>query len=803
MNVLTNLLQEPVVERIGWTLVHSAWQAAAVAAMLAVVLLAMRRCSANARYLTACAAMLLIAVLSVATLTFVDAPAGRGRAATVDPLGPGPVSRSRFDTTYKPLASETSTPTPAAVERTSEPFGRGGDTSQPAGPRLSEKPAAFLPYLVAGWLIGVTVLSIRLLAGWIQAYRVAHCRVCPVAARWQQRLTMLAGRLGVGRPVRMLESGLIRVPMVVGHVRPILLLPASALTGLSVQQLEAAIAHELAHISRWDYLVNLLQSVIDVLLFYHPAVWWVSRQIRIERENCCDDLAVATCGQRLEFAEALVAMENLKRTGPDLALAANDGRLAQRIRRLVGAADGEPSRSTSWGAGALTVMLLAAAAIGLAVQASPAADKAPPLKAEIGDMVAVATRPNEALQVVSLAARAFSRATAGNGTVHANATVVSFGSASAPKVGMAAIDAQSPDAKLPDVVRLDFSCSGNFTGKATIPLVGSRQGSEFTGTIGPTTIRIERDGKVIPMTVVGDYVKQPGGHRYFRLSVGTALEGKCRFGKNVYTVRVVDGNGNLKYGDKTTPRAAMGANRTPGRGDTLVVDYGDSTKRFFYGHPALVDGVWYDVKLSEDGTKISAKPADIETAKLKIDNDNWSVRLAGRRHVLNIDGGKEPLVIPADTYTFVQYAQEGNTEDGRKCWLVFDARWARKKRTFQASPGQTVEVAIGPPLTARIDCSVLGRIVSMEFKITDASGEQGDYYLSLESDSPVPQVEVRDAAGNVIHTAKLLSYLGNTQTYTWRVPANLKGEFTVIPKYSTGPFELLIEKSVIALNTGF
>ena len=135
----------------------------------------------------------------------------------------------------------------------------------------------------------------------------------------------------------MLESSLVRVPMAIGWLRPVILFPASALAGLTPEQLEAILAHELAHIRRHDYLINLLQTVIETLLFYHPAVWWVSRQIRAERENCCDDMAVAACGDALVYARALTKVERLRKARLDLAVTANGGLLMNRISRLVGA----------------------------------------------------------------------------------------------------------------------------------------------------------------------------------------------------------------------------------------------------------------------------------------------------------------------------------------------------------------------------------------------------------------------------------------------------------------------------------
>ena len=156
----------------------------------------------------------------------------------------------------------------------------------------------------------------------------------------------------------MLESALVEVPTVVGWLRPVILLPASALTGLSPEQLEAILAHELAHIRRYDYLVNIVQTVVEILGFYHPAIWWVSRRIRIERENCCDDLAVHVCGSSLQYARALACMEEIRHNTGDLALAATGGSLMARIARLLGrpAVD---DRRFAWLPGLVALLLVA------------------------------------------------------------------------------------------------------------------------------------------------------------------------------------------------------------------------------------------------------------------------------------------------------------------------------------------------------------------------------------------------------------------------------------------------------------
>ena len=127
----------------------------------------------------------------------------------------------------------------------------------------------------------------------------------------------------------------IPVPVIVGHLKPVIVLPAAALAGLSPAHVEAIIAHELAHVRRHDYLVNLAQTVIETLLFYHPAVWWVSHHVRVAREHCCDDIAVTVCRSRHEYVRALLDLEELRDGTPALALGATDGSLLARGRRLL------------------------------------------------------------------------------------------------------------------------------------------------------------------------------------------------------------------------------------------------------------------------------------------------------------------------------------------------------------------------------------------------------------------------------------------------------------------------------------
>jgi len=178
------------------------------------------------------------------------------------------------------------------------------------------------------WLIGAVTFWVRLVGGWMVAARMRSMLVRPAPAEWQQTISRLGGRIGLSRPVRLLRSALVQVPTVVGWLRPVVLMPVGALSGLPTEQVEALLLHELAHIRRHDYLVNILQSVAEALLFYHPAVWWVSGHIRAERELCCDDVAVAASGDVLIYAQALVELESHRPAHLHAAVTANGGSLA-------------------------------------------------------------------------------------------------------------------------------------------------------------------------------------------------------------------------------------------------------------------------------------------------------------------------------------------------------------------------------------------------------------------------------------------------------------------------------------------
>ena len=211
----------------------------------------------------------------------------------------------------------------------------------PTGPistwsRVKQCVQPWLTQIVLVWFAGVFLSAFRPLLGWYTVRRLRTVGVSPVPDAVHAVMDRVTKRLRLARAVELLQSALVKTPAVVGCFRPAILLPLCVVTRLPEAQLELILAHELAHIRRHDYLVNLLQTLVETLFFYHPAVWWLSRQIRNERENCCDDVAMATGGSRADYGRALLAVAELRAAVPGLSLAAGGGSLLARIRRIAG-----------------------------------------------------------------------------------------------------------------------------------------------------------------------------------------------------------------------------------------------------------------------------------------------------------------------------------------------------------------------------------------------------------------------------------------------------------------------------------
>ena len=322
-----------VVGAIGWTLVDFLWQGALAGCLTAAALGVLRHARPEQRYLAACLGLLACVLWPAATLAqrLLDADAG---STGVMLAAAGAMAGGARASGWEVLVHE------------------------------------HLAWIVMGWAACAALLSLRMVAGLLWIRRAAARE--PVDAAWQARLQRLAAQLGITRAVRLRVVAGLASPITAGWWRPVVLVPAALVSGMAPNLLEALLAHELAHVKRHDYLVNLVQNVVETLLFYHPAVWWLSHRIRTEREQIADDIAARTLGEPRRLALALSELEKLQFSTHHLAQAANGGDLMSRITRLLR----PETRVSNWKA-AIPALGLAAMSIGLFAHAAPAAPVEP------------------------------------------------------------------------------------------------------------------------------------------------------------------------------------------------------------------------------------------------------------------------------------------------------------------------------------------------------------------------------------------------------------------------------------------
>ena len=343
----------------GWTLVHFVWQGIVIALAAACVLRGLRGARPQWRYAVACMALATMLATPVATAFVLSGAPRTALSETVHVL----------------RAPEGEVVGVAVTAPWSSPGINGrGTAPQPTEFRLPVRvnTDSLFSALVTFWLLGVSLLLARLGAGCWRVRRLHLVARLEAPSRWQALAEDLGRRLGLRRRFLIVDSARVSTPTVIGWLRPVVLLPIAALSGLTPRQVEAILAHELAHIRRHDFLINLLQTLGETVLFYHPAVWWLSSRIRTEREHCCDDVAVSVCGDAREYAAALTELASWSIAHPPLAMAATRGPLLNRVRRLLRLE--QPTRRFSRTTLAVAVVLTTVAgvvALGAILKAQP------------------------------------------------------------------------------------------------------------------------------------------------------------------------------------------------------------------------------------------------------------------------------------------------------------------------------------------------------------------------------------------------------------------------------------------------
>lgn len=313
MKNLFDLIPSSYVSALGWTLLHSIWQATLLGTLAALGFYLLRQYSAQARY-TLGVAVLGVQILASLVTYFYYLPTSIESLTASSPI------------TYNQGA-------------TLAGFGYA-TTPVPTLLKMQLWLTNHLTELVVGWFIGVGILLVRLAGGWLYLEKLRFTSRPIKDPVWHTRFAVLAAKLNLGGGVELRETARIATPMVVGVLRPLVLVPIGLMAGLSIKEVEAILAHELAHIRRHDYFVNLVQSLVEVVYFFHPALWWLSNRIRTEREHCCDDLAMAVCDDRLSLARALVRVAEFRHESSlVVAFASNKPLLLQRVRRVLGIAE--------------------------------------------------------------------------------------------------------------------------------------------------------------------------------------------------------------------------------------------------------------------------------------------------------------------------------------------------------------------------------------------------------------------------------------------------------------------------------
>jgi beta-lactamase regulating signal transducer with metallopeptidase domain/thiol-disulfide isomerase/thioredoxin/protocatechuate 3,4-dioxygenase beta subunit/Leucine-rich repeat (LRR) protein len=360
-------LSQPIWQRLAFALLHFIWQGAVIATAVLAVVYLLRLRHGNARYAVYLLGFIAMSVCPLVTFAMLETPELAAAVPVVSQGGSEQVDSSAY------------TPVPSLSVREALPVNDISPAEQdtvvaaevlvPLRQRVSEYLQRLLPWGVLGWFAGVVVLSVRLLLGFVGMHRWRR-RIEQLPKHLRERVAVLSSRLGMNGFSRVFLSPAALEAVAIGYLRPMVLLPVSMVTQMPPEMLEAVIAHELAHIRRFDLWVNLFQRVAETLLFYHPAVWWLSSRLRAEREFCCDEMAVKATRQRATYASAL---ENVARARPlfkSPALAAGLGRgdkpILGRVRNVLGLA---PTHQNSrfWVAGMIAMLLLAALVVPAAI----------------------------------------------------------------------------------------------------------------------------------------------------------------------------------------------------------------------------------------------------------------------------------------------------------------------------------------------------------------------------------------------------------------------------------------------------
>jgi len=329
--VFLNLFEDSaLIENLSWAIFHSVWQIAFIAFWLFCTLRSLSKSSANLRYAVSIVALSLTLIIPIATFSYIS----------LSNFSIG-ASEIRLDSTSHKLSDKSAET--SGIGRSQISAWSSAVVSIPFGSfrnSFNRIVKTYSPLLTVFWLIGMLLFSIRALGGFWQVHQFKTLQISLPDNVWIEKLSELSEKLQMKRSVSLFKSKLIDSPMIIGWIKPVILVPASIFLHMEAKQLETILAHELVHIRRFDYLINFAQSFVEILFFYHPFVWWISAEIRRERECACDDAVIQMLeNSQFTYANALANLEEFRQTTKQgvtqIAVAANGGKLMNRIQRII------------------------------------------------------------------------------------------------------------------------------------------------------------------------------------------------------------------------------------------------------------------------------------------------------------------------------------------------------------------------------------------------------------------------------------------------------------------------------------
>lgn len=316
MNALIDFFGYELINALGWSIFHILWQGVILILFLGLLLRLLRNKSSNVRYNIAVIG--LVAIVGLSAMNFVQ---NYNKSAN-----------SNIELPYYQDISKNVLFDFSDTENDFYSVSAYDDIKS-----IVLKVDKYFPFMVNLWILGVILFTLKFIFSFLYTIRLKNTKTRPVSIQWIKRFENLQDRLRIQKSIAYLESYIIKIPVVLGHLKPVVLVPAEMLTGMPGNQIEAIIAHELAHIRRNDYIINVLQTIVETIFFFHPAVWYISAQIRKERENCCDDLALTVCNESIVYAKALVSIQELtlNRHYSAVAFSGNKKHLLNRIKRMI------------------------------------------------------------------------------------------------------------------------------------------------------------------------------------------------------------------------------------------------------------------------------------------------------------------------------------------------------------------------------------------------------------------------------------------------------------------------------------